>query len=151
VRLDLRDEAGNAIVEFVFVAIVMLVPLIYLLVAVAAVQRSQTAVTNAARDAGRALVNGAAGDDPATRLAAAVRLALTAQHLPDDATVRVVAADDSCQGPQVAPRLEPGAQFAICVTRRQQVPGVPSVLAGRAITSVGRYVVHVDDFRAPLR
>jgi Flp pilus assembly protein TadG len=149
VRLDLRDEAGNAIVEFVFVAVVLLVPLIYLLVAVAVVQRSQTAVTNAARDAGRAVVTGAAGDDPAARVVAAVRLALAAQHLPDDASIRVVAADDSCRGPQVAPRLEPGAQFAICVARRQEVPGVPSVLAGGAITSVGRYVVHVDDFRAP--
>ncbi|MDT4893634.1 MAG: hypothetical protein QOE97_2669 [Pseudonocardiales bacterium] len=148
---DLRDDAGNAIVEFVFIALVMLVPLVYLLVAVAVVQRSQTAVTNAARDAGRAFVTSGAGDDPAARVAAAVRLALAARHLPDDATVRAVAFDETCQGPAVEPRLEPGARFAICVTRRQSIPGVPSVLAGREITSVGRYVVHVDDFRAPVR
>jgi hypothetical protein len=28
------------------------------------------------------------------------------------------------------------------------VPAVPSVLQGHGITTVGRYVVHIDDFRA---
>ena len=41
----------------------------------------------------------------------------------------------------------PGAEFTVCVTRRAELPAIPSVLAGRGITTVGRYVVHVDDFR----
>ena len=45
---------GNAIIEFVFVAVMVMVPLVYLVVAVAVVQRNQLAVTQAARDAGRA-------------------------------------------------------------------------------------------------
>jgi hypothetical protein len=44
--------------------------------------------------------------------------------------------------------LEPGARFTVCVTRRVALPAVPTVLAGHGITTVGRYVVHVDEFRS---
>jgi hypothetical protein len=33
------------------------------------------------------------------------------------------------------------------VTIRQQVPAVPSIFAGGAVTLVGRYLVHLDDYR----
>jgi hypothetical protein len=33
------------------------------------------------------------------------------------------------------------------VIRHSALPGVPSVLAGRGVTSIGKYVVHIDDFR----
>ena len=46
------DDGGSAIIEFVFVAVIVLVPLVYLIAAVATVQRTQVAVTQAARDAG---------------------------------------------------------------------------------------------------
>jgi hypothetical protein len=35
----------------------------------------------------------------------------------------------------------------VCVSRHQSVPGVPSVLAGKGITTIGEYVLHVDDYR----
>lgn len=141
------EDGGNAIIEFVFVAVILLVPLVYLIAAVATVQRNTLAVTEAARDAGRAY---ATSDDPGTarrRAQVAVRLALGDQGVPDDVDVRFVAATGGCDGPAVTPRLAPGAEFAVCVTRSVALPGVPSVLAGRGIRTVGRYVVHVDDFR----
>jgi Flp pilus assembly protein TadG len=143
-----RDDGGSALIEFVFVAVIVLVPLVYLIAAVATVQRNRLAVSEAARDAGRAF---ATSDDAASapgRAAAAVRLALTDQGLPNDATVRFVAAGRSCDAPPVRPRLAPGAEFAVCVSRSVSLPGVPSLLAGRGIRTVGRYVVHVDDFRS---
>ncbi|MGH8960096.1 MAG: TadE/TadG family type IV pilus assembly protein [Jatrophihabitantaceae bacterium] len=146
-RLRASDE-GNAIIEFVFVAIVVLMPLIYLIVAVAVVQRSNLAVTQAAREAGRAFATSDRPDQTAARVNAAVRLALEDQGLDEHVELRYVAADASCAASPVQPRLSPGAQFAICVSRRVELPAVPSVLAGRGITTVGRYVVHVDDFRA---
>ncbi|GAB2469220.1 TadE/TadG family type IV pilus assembly protein [Jatrophihabitans fulvus] len=143
------DDSGNAIIEFIFVAVIVLVPLVYLVAAVATAQRTNLAVTAAARDAGRAY---ATSDTPAEgerRLRAAVRLALDAQGLPTGGTdVRVVAADQGCDGARTRPTLRPGAEFAICVTRRVDLPGIPSLLAGKGVTSVGRYVVHIDDFRA---
>jgi hypothetical protein len=47
-------EDGAAVVEFVFVAILALVPLLYLVLAASTLQRNALAVTQAAREAGRA-------------------------------------------------------------------------------------------------
>jgi len=148
VRLPVRrDDSGNAVVEFVFVAVIVMVPLIYLIVAVAVVQRSQLAVTQAAREAGRAFATSDGTRQAELRTAAAVRLALADQGLADDADVRFVAAGSPCSAATVAPRLVPGSTFTVCVRRRTQLPAVPTLLGGRAITTVGEYVVHVDDFR----
>ena len=146
---DRRDDGGNAVVEFVFVAVIVMVPLIYLIVAVAVVQRSQLAVTQAAREAGRAFATSDGTRRAAVRTAAAIRLALADQGLANDADVRFVAAGSgsSCLAATVAPKLVPGATFTVCVSRRTQLPAVPTLLGGRGITTVGEYVVHVDDFR----
>lgn len=144
-RLD--DDGGSAIIEFVFVAVVVMVPLVYLIAAVATVQRTTLAVTEAARAAGRAFATSDDARQARSRVAAAVRLALADQGLPDDATVRFVASGAPCDGPPVVPRLRPGAEFTVCVTRTVALPGVPTVLTGRGIRTVGRYVVHLDDFR----
>jgi Flp pilus assembly protein TadG len=143
-----RGDGGNAILEFIFVAIIVLVPLVYLIASVATVQRTQLAVSDAARNAGRAFATGATTGEGAARARAAVRLALADQGLPDDAQVRFVAAGDGCSAAPVTPVLLPGAVFTVCVTRRVELPGIPSVLAGRGVTSVGAYLLHVDDFRA---
>lgn len=142
-----RDDDGTAVVEFVFIAVLVMVPLIYLIAAVATVQRNSLAVSQAARDAGRAFVTSDSADEARLRVAAAVRLALADQDLPDDADVRFVAAGASCDSPAVAPQLAPGARFTVCVIRRVQLPAVPSVLTGRGIRTVGAYTVFVDDYR----
>jgi Flp pilus assembly protein TadG len=143
-----RGDSGSAIVEFVFVAVVIMVPLVYLIAAVATVQRNTLAVTQAARDAGRAFVTSETNAQARQRVGAAVRLALADQGLPNDAATRFVAADGKCTDRAITPRLAPGAEFTVCVTRRVQLPAVPTVLTGRGIHTVGRYLVHVDDFRA---
>jgi Flp pilus assembly protein TadG len=145
------SEAGNAIVEFVFVALLAFVPLVYLILAVAAVQHSRLAVANAARDVGRALAGGGAATGvgpPGERAAAALRIALENQALsPSDVEVRLVGAALPCDSPPIAAIQRPGAEFAVCVIRRQRLPGVPALLSGRGVTTVGRYVVHLDDYR----
>jgi len=132
----------------VFVAIVVMLPLVYLIATVAVIQTSQLAVRQAAREAGRAFATSDTAAQAAVRTRAAVRLALGDQHLPDDVTVRYVAAGADCDAAAVEPRLAPGAEFTVCVSRQVDIPAVPSILAGRGITTVGKYSVHVDDFRA---
>ncbi len=145
-----RDDGGSAIVEFVFVAVVVMIPLVYFLASVAVVQRSRLAVSQAAREAGRAYATSERAGDTDGRVRAAVRIALADQGLPDTATVRVVASGADCAGAAVVPRFHAGAEFTVCVSRRLRLPGVPSVLSGRGITTVGAYVVHVDDYRTVL-
>jgi Flp pilus assembly protein TadG len=145
------DESGSAIVEFVFLAVVVMVPLVYLIAAVATVQRNTLAVTQAARDAGRAFATSESDAEARQRVDAAVRLAFADQGLPDDASTRFVASGGKCTDPPITPRLRPGAEFTVCVTRRVRLPAVPTVLTGRGIRTVGLYVVHVDDFRQVAR
>lgn len=147
-RRRLARDDGNAILEFVFVAVLLLVPLVYFIAAVASVQRSQLAVTQAARNAGRAFATSDTAAEANGRARAAVRLALADQGLPDDAALRFVRAGAGCGASPITPHLEAGAEFAVCVTRHAPLPAVPTVLAGRGITSTGVFVVHVDDFRA---
>jgi Flp pilus assembly protein TadG len=145
-----RDEvgdAGNAVIEFVFVAVLILIPLVYFVVAVASVQRSSVAVTHAAREAGRAFATADSTNQGLQRAEVAVRLALADQGLSDDAIVRYVAADGTCESGMATPSLSPGAQFAVCVIRHASLPAIPSLISGRGITTVGRYVLHIDDYR----
>ncbi|MDQ2957305.1 MAG: pilus assembly protein [Actinomycetota bacterium] len=147
--IHLDDDGGNAIIEFVFVAILVLVPLIYLIVAVAVVQRARLATTNAARDVGRAIATANSLDQADGRAQAALRIAIANQGLqPSQVQLRYVAPGADCQnGPAVTPALTAGAQFQVCVIRHQQLPAVPSIVSGRGIVAVGRYLVHIDDFR----
>jgi Flp pilus assembly protein TadG len=144
---DAVGDAGNAVIEFIFVAVLILIPLVYLVVAVASVQRSSVAVTHAAREAGRAFATADSTDQGLQRAEVAVRLALADQGLSDDAIVRYVEADGTCDSGTTIPSLSPGAQFAVCVVRHAALPGVPSLISGRGITTVGRYVLHIDDYR----
>jgi Flp pilus assembly protein TadG len=148
-RLQLRRDDGNAIVEFVFVAVLVFVPLIYLIVAVAVVQRARLATSNAARDVGRAIATSGSADQADQRVQAALRIAIANQGLqPADVQLRFVPAGADCQaGPAVSPSLAAGAVFRVCVIRHQRLPAVPTVLSGRGVTTIGTYLVHVDEFR----
>src|SRR3954469_1826005 len=66
------EESGSALVEFVFIALVVFVPLVYLVAGFSAVQRGVFAATAAAREAGRAI---GTAPDPATGMARAERAA----------------------------------------------------------------------------
>lgn len=143
-----RDDGGSAIVEFTFLAVLVMLPLVYLVVAVAVVQRSSSAAGDAARAAGRALGQADSLADGGRRAEAAVRMVFEDQGLPpDSAQIRIVAASTDCSGRSMAPSLAPGSEFAVCVVTRAEIPGVPTIFEGRGIQTVGRYVVHVDDFR----
>nr|MBA2464590.1 hypothetical protein [Nocardioidaceae bacterium] len=51
-----RDESGSALVEVTWLAILLLVPLVYVVLGVFEVQRASFGSTSAARAAGRAFV-----------------------------------------------------------------------------------------------
>ena len=62
-------ERGSALVEFQFLAVLLLVPLVYVMLAALDVQRTVFGATQAAREAGR--VAASTGDEAAARHAAA--------------------------------------------------------------------------------
>jgi Flp pilus assembly protein TadG len=146
-RARLRDdERGSALVEFVFVALVVFVPLVYLVAGFSAVQRGVFASTEAAREAGRAI---GTAPDPVTGQALAERAAqLAVEDQSVDATdVRVAYAPpgtgcDAAGG--YAPTLTPGEVFSVCVTVTVRIPLLPDFID--ANTATGRFVVERDRY-----
>jgi len=50
-----QHDRGSAIIEFVFISVLVFIPLTYLIVGFSAIQRGIFAATEAAREAGRAM------------------------------------------------------------------------------------------------
>ena len=142
----LREERGSALVEFVFVALVVFVPLVYLVAGFSAVQRGVFAATEAAREAGRAI---GTAPDVASGLAQAERAAqLAVEDQSVDATdVRVRYAPDraSCDAAgSYTPALTPGERFSVCVTVTVRIPLLPDFID--ANTATGQFVFERDRY-----
>ncbi len=143
-------DGGRAMLEFIFLGVLTLVPLLYLVLAAFDLERNVFAVTEAAREAGRAYSTAADPGAAQARASYAAGLALQDQGVSAAGMqVSYVPVAATCAGGGGgAESLAPSADFAVCVTRTFQLPGIPGYLAGRSNTVTGRYVVHVDDFRA---
>lgn len=144
IRSLLRRDEGNAIVEFIFLGIILLIPLIYLVLAVSYVQRNIYGVTQAAREVGRAYAK--SGDLDAAKYAA--QLAMEDQGgSTSDLSIRWVGPDGSCgDALPEPPALSPGEVFTVCVREQIQIPGVPSFIDARNNSVTGKFIVHVDDY-----
>ena len=75
----LRADDGNALVEFTYLAVLLMVPLVYVLTTVFQVQRAAFGVTEAARQAGRAYVTADTAAQGAARAQEAADLAMRDQ------------------------------------------------------------------------
>jgi hypothetical protein len=146
-RLGLLDGArGSALVEFTFIAIVVFVPLVYIVAGFSAVQRGVFASTAAAREAGRAM---GTAPDPATgaaRAEAAARLAVQDQSIQaGDVRVAYAPAGAGCDAAGgYAPALTPGEEFSVCVTVTVRIPLLPEFVD--ANTATGQFLVERDRY-----
>ena len=139
-------ERGSALVEFVFVALVVFVPLVYVVAGFSAVQRGVFASTAAAREAGRAL---ATAPDVATGLARAQRAAqlAVADQSVDATDVRLAYAPAGAgcgAAGAYTPALVPGEEFSVCATVTVWIPLLPEFVD--ATTATGQFVVEVDRY-----
>ncbi|MBS44163.1 MAG: hypothetical protein CMH83_13560 [Nocardioides sp.] len=129
-----REERGSALVEVVWVGILLLVPLMWVVLTAFDVQKGAFGTSTAARSAARAFA--LAPDDASGRRAAreAARTALDDQGLPD-APVRV---DVTCETPVPGNCHAGTAVITVTVDSDVAVPFLPEVLDG------GRAHVGVD-------
>lgn len=123
-----RPDAGNALVEFLGVALVLLVPLVYLVLVLGRMQAGAFAVDGAAREAVRAVLAAPRTHaDPEDAAQAAVAIALADQgFVQDDALT--LACDPACG--------RPGAQVAARVELAVDLPLVPAFLRDAVPLSV---------------
>ncbi len=145
-RDRLMGGRGSALVEFVFVALVVFVPLVYLVAGFSAVQRGVFAATAAAREAGRALGTApdlATGQERAQR---AVELAVGDQSVrATDVRLAYAAAGAGCDAAgSYTPVLAPGERFTVCVTVTVRIPLLPEFID--ANTATGQFLVERDRY-----
>jgi len=133
------------VVEFVGLTLVLFVPLVYVLLVVAALLRAVDGVTAAAQAAGRAYTTAGSSRQGWADARDAAGVALADQGLTSDPHSLSV----SCTA---QPCLTPGASVATVVRVQVRLPGVPAVL-GHQLASVVVSARHVDvvDAFAPVR
>ena len=129
-----RGDEGAAIVEFIALSLLLLVPLVYLVVTLARIQAGALAAESAAGQAARTVVvTGVAAREHGASASAAMEEGAGHAH----AAVDVVATDFgfasgdaslvlSCSGAC----LEPGGDVMADVTVSVALPGIPAFLVG---------------------
>ena len=136
-------EEGSALIEFVGLGVLLLLPLMYLLLSVFSVQRAAFAVTQAAREAGRAYATAPSSALAGERANYAAQLAMQSQGVKLGVSVRYAAAGSGCASAgDGAASLQAGARFVVCVRTRAQLP------LGGVITVNGQYEVTIDSYRS---
>ncbi|MFE7845204.1 TadE/TadG family type IV pilus assembly protein [Microbacterium sp. NPDC057407] len=116
-------ERGSAAVEFILLGVLMLVPLVYLVVALGAIQEQSLGAEAGARHIARAVATAQGRDDAARRTRLVLDSVVEEYGLdPGEASVEF-----SCR-PASAACPAPGATLVVTVRTRVTLPLVPSVL-----------------------
>jgi hypothetical protein len=146
VRAPSGTDRGSASIEFVAIGVLLLIPLVYLVIALSRVQAASFAADGSARAAARAFVTAADDRDARRRAETAVRLGLLDQGFTDPADADLVL---ECDQPSAC--LTPGGQVRVLIQVRVLLPGIPRfldrALPARVTVRAGQVAV-VDEFRA---
>jgi hypothetical protein len=118
-----RDESGSASLEFLGVGLLLLVPVVYLIVTLAALQAGALAAEGAARQAARTFVLAPTADEAAARAERAIQLTLDDYGV--DAGTTAVAV--SCS-PDARSCLDRRSLVTVTVGIRVPLPLAPPVL-----------------------
>ena len=130
-RVDslLRDERGSASLEFLTVGMLLLVPIVYLVLALASVQGGALAVEGAARQAARIAVQSGDLSRAEGAVDRAVRVTLADYGIDAGAASVVIDCESAACG-------APGTRVRVSVEARVQLPLVPDVLELGLVGSV---------------
>lgn len=138
----LQGEDGNALVEFVYLAVLLMVPLVYVMLTAFEVQRAAFGTTEAARQAGRAYARSTDPDEARLRATAAAKLALADQGITASPDPEFECLGGGC--------LTPGSRVKVTVTHRVELPLLGSVFGAAAgsIPVTAQHTEYVDRYRA---
>jgi hypothetical protein len=128
-------ETGSAVIEFVFLAVLMMVPLFYFVMVLARLQAGAYGVSAAAREAGRAYVTAPVSGQAATRAASAAELAFVDQGFAHEGDITIV-----CDG---EPCLRPDGRIRITATVSVPMPLVPAFFSGTVPMQIPVSATHV--------
>jgi hypothetical protein len=135
-----RDERGSALVELTWLGLLLIIPLVYVVITLVAVQRSAYGATEAARAAGRAFVLASDVGTAQTRAYEAARIALQDQGVvlgPADLTLLCHPSPQSC--------LQPGSTVEVRLDLQVPLPLAPS-LGSRPAACVSVHSSHIEPY-----
>ncbi|WP_430645608.1 hypothetical protein [Agromyces sp. GXS1127] len=124
----LDGEAGSASLEFLTVGMILLVPLVYLVLAMASIQAAALGVEGAARQAARVAVLRADAGEPAASVERTVRVVLADYGIDAGAASVDIDCSASC--------ASPGTRVTVAVGASVALPLVPQALASSGIGTV---------------
>ena len=140
-------DEGNAIVEFVYLAVLLMVPLVYVLLTVFRVQGAAYAASSAAREAGRVFSTSDVVDDAHPRAFVAAQIVMGDSNLSlSEEHLRIVCSSDPC--------LSPGSRVNVVIVYDVSLPLLPRLFDGRALATVqvtSRHLEVVDRYREAAR
>ncbi|GAA2153277.1 pilus assembly protein [Humibacillus xanthopallidus] len=122
--------------EFIFLGVLLLLPLVYLVLTVARLQAASFSASLAGREAGRAFVTGASDGEALGRASSAASLAFEDFAFTEGATLGV-----SCDG---SPCLRPEGVVTSTATIVVQLPLIPDFVADHVPASVTISSTHVS-------
>lgn len=138
------SEAGAAIVEFCFLGVLLMVPLVYVILTVFRLQGAAYGVSSAAREAGRIYVT-SDGEEAYDRAVRAAQIAMADHgHSLDAAQV-----DIACSRPAAC--RTPEATIRVTVHQQVPLPLIPELFRRVVPTTVrvsADHLEYVDRFRA---
>ena len=148
-RTGRDDDGGNAVLEFVVLAAFLMVPLVYIIIAVLQVQGSAYGVTEATREAARAFVEAPTWQDAYRQACTAATVSLQNQVAePFDCATQLKVSCISGEG--CGSTLAPGQTIRVQIDLAVDLPFLPASVFGEPLT-VSVHAVHdevVDVFRA---
>jgi Flp pilus assembly protein TadG len=130
-------ERGSAMVEFCLLALLLMVPLVYAVLAVFRVQAGAYGITAAAREAGRAFVTTSDPKLAERRARAAAAIVAADQGL----TLAPGAVSLSCSA---QPCLAPNSRVVVKIDTSVRLPFMPAGFAGRTLASVALHARHTE-------
>ena len=136
--LEPGSDGGSAVIEFLGITLILLVPTVYLVLVLGRIQAGTFAAESAAAQAARAVVVGGDYSSGVTAAVASVRVALEDQGF--DGADAEDALTVSCQS---TPCLEPGSTVATQVHVDVSLPFVPSFVRDVVPLSVRVSAAHV--------
>jgi Flp pilus assembly protein TadG len=131
-------DQGAAVVEFVVLAVVVMVPLVYVILVVLQVHAGTYAVVTAAREAGRAYVSADSTTAGAARARTAAKVALADQGFAEP-HLQIRCSDGPC--------LSPGSRVQVRVKTNITIPLTPYGDGRWSIPVSAGHEVSVDSYR----
>ncbi len=138
----LRDDEGAAVVEFVVLVVLVIVPIAYAVIAAMSVQSAAYAVTQAARESARAFTQADSLTQARSAARLATRVALADQGVPWRGDELRIDCDGGC--------LAPGASIRVSVSTRVKLPFLPESLSDSTLGAVpvsAEHLAVIDDYR----